>query len=255
MRRSLPMAEATSCTSAPSVSHRSATSLMKLILSARKALAAYLASSAELAPDEHDRRVAQGERLVEPRHQFARALVVEADEHAVGMHEVLDGRALAQELRVRAHGEIGIRTQRAQPALDLAARSHRHRRLGDDDGEAVEMRRHLLDRGVDVGEIRVAVAAAHGRADGEQNDVGRCAQPPQIVGEEQTLGLHVALDEVVEPRLVDRRAASLEIGKPLRVLVDAGDRPAELGKAGRGDEPDIAGADHADVQRFLPLTR
>jgi hypothetical protein len=36
----------TSCTSAPTISHRSAISLMKVILVARNALAAYLISSA-----------------------------------------------------------------------------------------------------------------------------------------------------------------------------------------------------------------
>ncbi len=46
MRLSSPMPRATSCTSAPTFSHRSAISLMKVILVARKALAAYLVNSA-----------------------------------------------------------------------------------------------------------------------------------------------------------------------------------------------------------------
>src|SRR5437762_2016892 len=46
MRPSRPMPRATSCTSAPTASQRSATSLMKVIFVARKALAAYLISSA-----------------------------------------------------------------------------------------------------------------------------------------------------------------------------------------------------------------
>ncbi len=46
MRLSSPMPRATSCTSAPTRSHRSAISLMKVILVARKALAAYFVSSA-----------------------------------------------------------------------------------------------------------------------------------------------------------------------------------------------------------------
>ena len=46
MRPSRPMPRATSCTSAPTFSQRSAISLMKVILVARKALAAYLMSSA-----------------------------------------------------------------------------------------------------------------------------------------------------------------------------------------------------------------
>ncbi len=45
MRLSRPMPRATCCTSAPTASHRSAISLMKVIFIARKALAAYLISS------------------------------------------------------------------------------------------------------------------------------------------------------------------------------------------------------------------
>ena len=45
MRLSSPMPRATSWTSAPTASHRSAISLMKVIFIARKALAAYLISS------------------------------------------------------------------------------------------------------------------------------------------------------------------------------------------------------------------
>jgi hypothetical protein len=46
MRLSSPMPRASSCTSAPAYSHKSAISLMKVILVARKALDAYLISSA-----------------------------------------------------------------------------------------------------------------------------------------------------------------------------------------------------------------
>ena len=225
---------------------------MKLIFRARKALAAYFASSAELAADEHDGGVAQRERLVEAPHEVARALVVGADQHAVGVHEVLDRRALAQELRVGADGEVAVGAQRAQAALDLAAGADRHGRLRDDDGEAFQVRGDLLHRGVDVGEVGVAVAAAHRRADGEQDDVGVAGGRAQLVGEDEAPGLHVAGDEVVEARLVDRRLAGLELGEARLVAVDAGDRPAELREAGRRHQADVAGADHADVQGFLP---
>ena len=46
MRLSAPMPRATSCTFAPTFSQRSAISLMKVIFIARKALPAYLMSSA-----------------------------------------------------------------------------------------------------------------------------------------------------------------------------------------------------------------
>ena len=109
MRLSSPMPRATSCTSAPTFSHRSAISLMKVILVARKALAAYLISSAVRRSVKRIGACVEIERPVELAHDLARALVVGADHDAVGMLEVLDRRAFAQELRIGHDGEIGVR--------------------------------------------------------------------------------------------------------------------------------------------------
>ena len=65
MRLSRPMPRATSWTSAPTFSQRSAISLMKVIFVARKALAAYLVSSAVRRLGEQDRRLVEVERPVE----------------------------------------------------------------------------------------------------------------------------------------------------------------------------------------------
>ena len=46
--------------------------------------------------------------------------------------------------------------------------------------------------------------------------------------------------------LVDRDLAALEAGDLVGVDVDAPDLAAELGEAGRGDQADVAGADHGD---------
>ena len=60
-------------------------------------------------------------------------------------------------------------------------------------------------------------------------------------------GLHVGGDQIVEARLVDRHLAALQRRDLAGVLVDAGDVMAEIGKAGPGNEADIAGADHRDA--------
>ena len=67
---------------------------------ARKALAAYLASSAGFTADEHERGFAQSKRLVKPLQHFAPALAVATDQHAVGMGEIADRRAFAQEFPI-----------------------------------------------------------------------------------------------------------------------------------------------------------
>ena len=66
-------------------------------------------------------------------------------------------------------------------------------------------------------------------------------------------GRDIARHQLVEARLVDRDLALFQPGDAILVLVDAGDVPAELGKAGGGNEADIARADHANFHGD-PLT-
>ena len=129
MRLSSPMPRATSCTSAPACSHKSAISLMKVILVARKALAAYLISSAVRRLDIEHRRGVQIKRPIEFGQHRARRVVVGADHDAVRVLEVLDGGAFAQEFRIGDHLHVGVGTHVAQDALDLVAGADRHGRL------------------------------------------------------------------------------------------------------------------------------
>ena len=81
---------------------RSAISLMKVILVARKALAAYLISSAVRRAGEQHRRLVEVQRPVELAASPCARARPGADHDAVGMLEVADRRALAQELRIGA---------------------------------------------------------------------------------------------------------------------------------------------------------
>ena len=192
MRLSRPMPCATSCTLAPACSHRSAISLMKVILVARKALAAYLISFGAAPLREHDRRVVGDQRAIQLAHHVLGAGVLGADHDAVGPHEVGDGRALAQELGVRHDGEVGIRAQLADDAGDLVAGADRHRRLGDDQLVAVEVGGDLARRLVDVAEVGEAVGGARGRADGDEDGVGCLGRRGELGGEGQPVCGHVA---------------------------------------------------------------
>ena len=60
---------------------------------------------------------------------FAPALAVATDQHAIGVREVADGRAFAQEFRIRAHREFGVGPEFLEAALDLAAGADRHGRV------------------------------------------------------------------------------------------------------------------------------
>ena len=116
---------------------------MKVILVARKALAAYLMSSEVRPVDEHQRRCVQVQRAIDLRHHRLGALVLDADDDAVGALEILDRRAFAQEFGIGDDVEIRLRVGLADDALDLVAGADRHGRLGDDHRIALE---RLADR-------------------------------------------------------------------------------------------------------------
>jgi hypothetical protein len=145
---------------------------MKVIFIARKALAAYLISSLVRRPVKTIGVSFSDSGTIELAHHRLGALVLGADDHAVGTLEVLDGGAFAQELGVGDHGELGVGAAALDDRLDLVAGADRHGRLGDDDGEAVDQAGDLLGRGVDIGQVGVAVAATGRGAHGDEHRVG-----------------------------------------------------------------------------------
>ena len=60
---------------------------------------------------EHDRRLDQIQRAIEPAQHLARAVALGADHDAVRTHEVADGVALAQEFRVGGDVEFQVRAR------------------------------------------------------------------------------------------------------------------------------------------------
>ena len=98
----------------------------------------------------------------------------------------------------------------------------------------------------------MAVAAAHRRADGEEHEVGVSDRRVKLGREADPPHAQIALEQLLQPRLVDRHAALAQLLDPARILVDAGHIPAELGEAGGGDEADIARPNHANVHEMCP---
>ena len=247
MRLSRPMPRATSCTLAPTFSERSAISLMKVILVARNAFAAYLIISAVRRSVNIKRRLVQRQRAIDVAHHLAAALVGGADDDTVGELEIADRRALAQELGVGGNDDVGLWIGLANDALDLIAGADRNGRLGHHDGEAGQRLRDLFRGGIDIGEIGMTVAAARRRADRDEDSIGIRDRLGQIGGELQPLGLHVGRDQLVEPGLVDRDLAAMKSRDLLLVLVDADDVVTEIRKAGSGHQSHIARADHRNA--------
>jgi hypothetical protein len=93
----------------------------------------------------------------------------------------------------------------------------------------------------------VAVAAPRRGADGDEHRVGLGHRLGGVGVEVQAAGLDVLGHQEVQAGLEDRDAAGLQALDLAGVLVDTGDRMAEVRKTGSADQADIARADHRDL--------
>jgi len=107
-------------------------------------------------------------------------------------------------------------------------------------------------RGVEhVGYVGVTVAAPRRRADRDQRHVAAAQRCGRVGREEQAAARDIARDHRLEARFEDWNAARVELSDLHRVLVDAGDDMAEIGKARPRHKADITRAEnrHAHWQR------
>ncbi len=100
-----------------------------------------------------------------------------------------------------------------------------------------------LDHGVHCREVRVAGVGGRGAHRHEQQP-SVLERVGELGGEVQALG--VARQQLLQAGLVDRNLAAAQALDLGRVDVHAPHLAAQLGEAGGGHQPDIAGADHSD---------
>jgi len=223
---------------------------MKVILVARKAFGVF-DQLAGAAADEQDRRFVEVERAIHAAHHPLCALVIGADDDTVGALEVADRGTFAQEFGVGDDLDIDLGALLPQDRLYLVPGADGDGRLGDDDSRAGHRRGNLLGRGEDVAKDGMAIAAARGRADRDKDRIGARHGRSQIGGEGQSACRHVARDQRIETRLVDRHPPRLQRGDLALVLVDADHLMPEIGKAGTRYQADIARTDHRNAHRYL----
>ena len=128
---------------------------------------------------------------------LGRPRVLGADHHAIGLHEVVDRRALLEELGIAHHAE-GVRRLQPDDLADLLARADRHGALVDDDLVAVHRAGDLTGDVEHVRQVGRSVLTLR-RADGDEHD-GRVANGlRQVGGEVEAPFLPVAADDLLEP--------------------------------------------------------
>ena len=203
------MPRRTSLMSAPSRSHRLAISLMKLILVASMALATYLVISALSGDMTRNGRSVRRNGAYSSRSTSADLRPADADDDAVGLHEVVDGRPFLEELRVAGHvqRDAGRARPGARPRSRLVPT-----------GTVLLMTTifgpvGVLGEGVgdgpDGGQVGGAVGGLR-RADGDEDELRRGDARGQVGGEVQPALAAVALHQFQQARLVDRQLAALE---------------------------------------------
>ena len=234
MRSSRPIPSATVTTSAPSSSETLAISLMNEIFVARKAFEASLIISA-LATSA--RRSVGAERRVQRLDAVGELLraLVGADHDAVRLHEVLDRRALLEELRVRDVARAGAAALDRAPGADRHGALHHERMVAG----VAELLEHRLDaREVGVARVRGRGVDAHEQEPGvleHRLHVGREVEP-----------LGVLRHQLRQARLVDRHLPAAQRLDLLRHDVARPDLVSELREAGSRHEADPADPDDPD---------
>ena len=245
IRRSSPIPSATLTTSAPVASQTFAISLMNEMRVTSAALAASLIISAEATS-------ARTTGASIPACSCSTTSASASSNAPItirsGLHEVAHGRALGRELGVRDVADV------LEPALVEAVANRppgadRHRALHRQDDAPLDLRQLVDDRPDrrEVGVARVRRRRAHRDVD----DVGAVERLVDLGREAKPLA--VALEQLVEPLLVDRHLAAAQRVDPLLDDVADDDVVAEVGEAGAGDEADVAGAEDRDPHRASAL--
>src|ERR1700679_467132 len=99
----------------------------------------------------------------------------------------------------------------------------------------------------------MTIAPPGRRADGDEHRIGLADRLGAFRGEAKPRLADIALHKLLKARLIERHLAALELGDLGLVLVDAGDRMAEVGETGPRDQPDIAGPHHRHAHAVSPL--
>ena len=185
-------------------------------------------------------------RLVEAVQDLARVLIGGAEDDAVGVHEVVDGGALLEELGVADddEGDLGLLADDPRDALGGADGD---RALVDDDRVAVDVPADLRGGRVQEREVGGAVGPERGRADRHEDDVAVHRGLGVACSKAQAAGGDVVLDQRLEARLKNGQlslADRLDLGV---VDVRAEHVVAEIREHGRRDEADISSTDDANL--------
>src|SRR5262249_15300221 len=175
-----------------------------------------------------------------------RFVVVSADDDAVRLHEVTQGGALTQELRVGDDVDREVGVEGLDDLGDDVAGADGHRRLVDYHQGSVEVLGDGAGCPLHVAQVRLAVLALR-RGHGDECKLGARHSLRVGGGEAQPLSAGISLDKLLQARLVEVETIAPKSADLLLVDVDDADLVAKVGETGSGGQPNIARAYHGDA--------
>lgn len=179
----------------------------------------------------------------------ARGRALAADQHAVGVLQVVNGRALCQKLGIRDDIKVHASPRlRVKNALHRFSCSHRQRALFHDDLGRARMLQNLARCPLPVLQVGGSSGALAerlgGRVHAHKDDIGR-GNLRLGVGAEKEVAATCLRDHLIEPRLIDRQPRRVPGGNALGVGIDHDHTVlwAVLGDHRHGRPADIACSD------------
>jgi len=184
---------------------------------------------------------------VQLSHPLRRCGVFRAQHGPVRVHEIANGRSLAQELRAAHHRKIdGCRLRVAHDVRHPVAGADRHSRFVDDDQRVIHDSGDRFGGHSDILQVGLAVHP-FGRSYRNENKfrvlesflVGR--------GEHKAPCPHISLDHFRQAGLVDGHDAFLEVLDALLVDVQGQNSVPQVREARPRHQPDVSHPNYGDV--------
>lgn len=194
--------------------------------------------------------LATGERRVDCVEDSGGAVAVGTNDDAIGMEEVGDGSAFAEELRIGDDVEqMACDAIAFHGAADPLVGIDRDRALFDDDLVAGKRPCDLAGDRFNVGEVGIAVLALRS-ANGNKDSLAFTRGFGEI-GHEANFGVAVALQEFRKVVLVDKRIAALKGFDFALVIIDTNDVMAHLSETDGSHQADVPRSDNGNLNVFI----
>ena len=170
--------------------------------------------------------------------------IFDTDDNAIGMEEILHGRAFAQKFRIGSDAEAAVPAAVCgKRALQLDASAGRHRAFFDDEFGRTRLSGYLLCHVVDGGKIGAAVGARRS-ANTDEDRVTKANCFTGVDGIGNFSGFAGRNKNFIEMLLVDRHLAGFQLSNAACVDVRADHIVSRFSKTRARHQANVATADH-----------